>query len=146
MNKLVHSFLTTRGTCNSNPSLCRAKGPYCGHDIPQYDFIYGTQALANESNNATVKAEQHQQQPLVRWVLHFENLEAEFSSLMKKYGLHGVVRLPKTVVKLNKGDGEKGGPPHLSAANLTEENLRLIEIVYDKDFQLGNGYRKLTSR
>ena len=147
MNRLVYSFLTARATCNSNASLCQKKGAFCGHDIPQYDFIYDT----GSSNNLALKNKTHsaasEKRRLVRWVLHFENLDAEFSSLMKKYGLQDDVKLPQTFVKLNAGDDtRKGGPPRLSAANLTEENLRLIETVYEKDFSLGNGYQKLTSK
>lgn len=147
MNRLIHSFLTARGTCNADPSLCQKKGAFCGHDIPQYDFIYGSGSPDNLALLNKVNSAASENRRLVRWILHFENLDAEFSSLMKKYGLQDAVKLPQTFVKLNAGDDKrKGGPPRLSAANLTEENLRLIETVYEKDFTLGNGYHKLTSK
>jgi Sulfotransferase family len=105
-----------------------------GHFIPQYDYVYDGE---------------HRR--VVDHVLHFEHLDVEFEQLMKAYNLSSVVHLSS----LNLGELEQQGGcvtesvvpksklKKLGQYNLTHDTLRLIELVYARDFRTF-GYQKIS--
>jgi hypothetical protein len=94
-----------------------------GHWIPQYDFFF--------HNN---DQHQHQPQQMVHHLLHNEYLNEEFDALMQAYGLNNIT-LPKERKKSRADDGTGA---QLNVADLTLETIKLIEVVYEKDFEIGN--------
>jgi len=83
------------------------------HWIPQYDFF------VHEPKG-------HRK---IDHLLHLETLEEEFDSLMKAYNLTHV-RLPSQPVKPRNND-------QMHVLNLTMSTIKLIEVVYEHDFVLG---------
>merc|ERR1712183_1263638 len=110
MNKNIKAFLTAYVKCQHRTHyFCKQS---CGHDVPQYNFIY---------NSSSQNISHHNR--LVRWVLHFETLQTEFNALMSKYGLEKVVRLPENAINVPTFNRSM---TRLTKANLTSANRRLI--------------------
>ena len=95
-----------------------------GHWIPQYDYFYNTTSRTQER--------------LVPHLLHNEYLNEEFDSLMRAYGLN--FTLPQ---KRSRSRQDLGA--QMTTADLTEKTMKLIDIVFEKDFILGN-YAMLTGK
>jgi hypothetical protein len=105
----IEDFIPLNASLKIQP---RAYYIVAGHFIPQYDFVY-------DKNHRRV----------VDHVLHFENLHNEFPALMDQYNLSDVVLAKKSVgrrARYNK---------RLGVENLTLSNLRLIEKIYQRDFE-----------
>jgi hypothetical protein len=83
-----------------------------GHFIPQYDFVY-------DKNHKRV----------VDHVLRFENLIDEFPALMDQYNLSDVVLAEKSMGRHARNE------KRLGVENLTLSNLRMIEKIYQRDFE-----------
>jgi hypothetical protein len=112
-----------------------------GHWIPQYDFVYDDRFLLVADENGDQHNNDNNHQGTVRrirqmahHVTHFEHLHEEFPSLMKAYGLDSVnlTMIPPAL------DGTKRNAKQ-TVDNLTSQTRRLIEEVYEQDFELG-GY------
>lgn len=82
-----------------------------GHFIPQYDYIYSDT-----------------QQRMVDYVIHYEMLATEFQSLMKMYNIKNMT------LSQERGRSSEQVKKSLSVANLTVDNIRLIDSVYARDF------------
>ena len=104
-----------------------------GHWIPQYDFFFDHN-INNDDNNNHSKP---QQQMMVQHLLHNEYLNKEFDALVQAYGLHNMT-LPKERKKSRADTTTNGAGAQLTVANLTLETIKLIEVVYQKDFDIGN--------
>ena len=91
-----------------------------GHWIPQYDFFYNRKG-----------------QCIIQHLLHLELLQEEFPQLMQAYQLEKV-QLPQHQVKAR-------GEQLMDVHNLTLATMKLIEVVYERDFELG-GYTMLSSK
>jgi hypothetical protein len=89
------------------------------HWIPQFDYVYSS------------LIPQHQK--MVQHVIHFEHLEDEFHSLVSAYGLD----LNLTAIGVTYHNSKF--KPQCTVADLSSETRKLIEDVYEKDFELG-GY------
>jgi Sulfotransferase family len=86
---------------------------FAGHFIPQYDFVY------DRSNRCVVEH-----------VLHFETLSDEFPALMDQYNLSSVVLAAKEMGRHSRNKNRLG------VENLTLSNLRIIEKIYQRDFEV----------
>lgn len=64
-------------------------------------------------------------------ILKFENIEKEFNNLMDEYGYN---------IKLKNFDNV--GKKTLSVKNISNDNIKIINKNYDKDFELF-GYQKI---
>jgi len=106
---------------------------YWGHWIPQYDYFYDT-----TKNNVVDEQQQQPQKRLVAHLLHTERLHDEFAALMTAYNYN--LTLPVERNRSRKDLGAKHG-----AADLTAKTMKLIEVVFEKDFALG-GYEMLSGR
>lgn len=84
------------------------------HWIPQHDFVYHRNGKR-----------------LVEHALHVELLQEEFPSLMKAYNYSNIT-LPPVPVKQRHDN-------RMTVQNLTMETIKLIEVVYERDFEVG-GY------
>lgn len=104
--KFVHSD-SLKADLSRNRTGSRGYYYNAGHYIPQYDFVY----------EGHTKVMHH--------VLRFENLTAEFNALMELYELS--VRLPEKQVRVSHDK-------KLGVYNLTEANIKMIEMVYEQDF------------
>jgi hypothetical protein len=93
------------------------------HWIPQYDYFYDTSSEKKER--------------IVEHLLHNEYLNDEFDALMKAYGYN--FTLPKKHARSRKDLGAK-----LTTADLTLKTIKLIDVVFEQDFILGD-YEMLTS-
>ena len=92
-----------------------------GHWIPQYDFFV------------------HKWMRKIEHLLHLETLDEEFPSLMEAYQLQSLVTLPPQPVK------PRNSTHQMSVLNLTLSTVKLIEVVYENDFELG-GYEMMSSK
>ena len=126
MNRLIKTRLDpARKAGRPSPGNMPAKGYFRGdaHYVPQYDYVFNT------------NTEEHER--LVDHILHFENLNEEFASLMKAYGLD---------LDLATSDrffhGQLLYQPKCTAADLDSSTRSLIEEMYEHDFELG-GYTML---
>lgn len=97
-----------------------------GHWIPQHNFFVWKD-----------------KQRKIEHLLHLETLDQEFPSLMRAYNLHDQVILPHKQMKPRS----KSSSNHhsMSVLNLTISTVKLIEVVYEKDFILG-GYEMVSPR
>jgi hypothetical protein len=91
-----------------------------GHRIPQYDFVFDSKGNR-----------------MVDYVLHQENLNDEFHSLMHAYNLP--LQLSNYHARPRPAFGLDFG-----IFNLTMDTIRLIETAYAQDFSIG-GYIKLST-
>lgn len=73
---------------------------------------------------------------MVHHTLHSEILNEEFQSLVKSYNLN--LKLPTVHEKSRKELGAQQGVKELSVSS-----MKLIEVVFSKDFSLG-GYEMLS--
>ena len=89
------------------------------HWVPQADYVFNT------------NSEQHER--LVKHVLHSENLNQEFASLMETYQLNVSLSAAAKTYDRTKFH------PKCTVADFTSETRELIEDVYAADFELG-GY------
>jgi hypothetical protein len=90
--------------------------------IPQYYYVYNNQIQ------------------VIEHILHYENLEKEFSKLMASYSLP--IQL---VMKTNNTVFKKSNSMHETeylVSNLSPENILLIDDVYEKDFHMLNYTQK----
>jgi len=85
-----------------------------GHFLPQHYYVYNTKG-----------------EKVVDHILRFENLDEDFSKLMKKYSLN---------VRLGKED-VRDKDCTLTADNLSKETIEIINTIYSEDFSL-LGYSK----
>lgn len=85
----------------------------CGN---QYDYVY------------------HGQKRMVDHLVHFETLFDDFEKLNQKYEL-GINVVPP------KPDASKGAA--MTVANMTDDAIRLVNNVFQKDFALGRGYHRI---
>lgn len=83
------------------------------HFKPQYLYIY---------NNDGIK--------IVDYILKFENIDIEFNNLMKKYNID---------LKYKKYENKN---KKFNVKDISSENIKLINFVYNKDFKYFN-YKKL---
>lgn len=90
------------------------------HWIPQYDYIY------------------HENKRSVHHILHNEYMEDEFQELVRAYQIN--VTLPKERKKTRQDLGAK-----CTALDLNVITMKLIEIVFEKDFEIG-GYEMLSDK
>lgn len=123
MNKWISRLLRRHRQSSIHPTLAsKASTEHYhlreGHLIPQYNFIFG-----------------FDKRQLVKHVIKYERLSEEFDALMQEYGLP--IQLPQ---ERHRESGEK----KLGATDLTLENLKLIEDVYQDDFR-EFGYPLLSS-
>ena len=95
-----------------------------GHWIPQYDYFFDT----TKNNKPRI----------VKHLLHNENLNAEFDSLMAAYQLN--LTLPAVKSKSRTDLGAQRSVEHL-----TVKTMKLIEVVFERDFALG-GYEMLSGK
>lgn len=88
---------------------------------------------------AATTAETSSVRKVVDHVLRFESLHEEFPRLMRQYGLERIV--------LNSGGalGRQNFDKVLGVANMTLENIRLVEWVYARDFA-AFGYPTISSK
>jgi hypothetical protein len=87
-----------------------------GDFIPQYDYIF------------------EGRERIVKHVLRFDNLTAEFDELMKEYDLYPEVQLPEGDHPVQRFSFH-ARPDGLTVYNLTKVNLIRIERVYEDDFR-----------
>jgi len=120
MNRELQQFLGTALRAEKNSSEYFIE---FGHWIPQYDYFFNTTASGRKER-------------IVKHVLHHEYLNDEFAALVQAYGYN--FTLPQKHMRSRKDMGAK-----LTTADLTEKTMKLIDIVYEKDFQIGN-YEMLT--
>lgn len=121
MNRKLQQFLfaALRAPKNSTDYFVAS-----GHWIPQYDFFHNTASKRKER--------------IVKHLLHNEHLNDEFASLMRAYGYN--FTLPQKHRRSRKDTGAK-----LTTADLTDKTMKLIDIVFEKDFKIGN-YEMLTGK
>jgi len=100
-----------------------------GHWIPQYDYFFDTTITSGNNNKP---------RRIVKHLLHNENLNAEFDSLMAAYQLN--LTLPAVKAKSRTDLGAQLGVEHL-----TVNTMKLIEVVFERDFALG-GYEMLSGK
>jgi hypothetical protein len=105
----IEDYIPLNASLNIQP---QAYYIFSGHFIPQYDFVY-------DKNHRRV----------VDHVLHFENLLNEFPVLMDQYNLSDVVLAKKSVGRHARNENRVG------VENLTLSNLRMIEKIYQRDFE-----------
>ncbi|KAG7345823.1 sulfotransferase family protein [Nitzschia inconspicua] len=108
-----------------------------GHWIPQYDYIY-SYSPSSVSNNTTTFDDDDDINTLVeqqvKHILHFEHLTEEFASLMDAY------KLPVNLTTVDQQLSRSDWNTRQTVANLDSQTRRLIEDVYELDFDLGGGY------
>jgi Sulfotransferase family len=147
MNEWLYRHLVAmRGTISTARQVDATSFPtnpayyqFAGRFIPQYDFVYDF-----------VYDEQQGQRRVVDHVLHFESLTTEFPALMNGYyandggqgGRRPVLPEIKDSAKL-EALLECTKSRSLGIANLTLQNVRLIEFVYARDFA-AFGYKSMT--
>merc|ERR1712060_986086 len=89
------------------------------HFLPQHLYVYNLQG-----------------EKIIDHVLRFENLDEEFSQLMKYYAIN--VTLGKKSTNVRKSDSL------LTTANLTQKTILMINKYFTDDFKLFN-YTKVQS-
>jgi Sulfotransferase family len=106
-----------------------------GHFIPQSDYIY--------SYNGKRR--------IVDVILRFEKLDTEFPALMQRFNLTNVTLLPSpsmttttTTTTRSSSKSRRARIQQMGIQNLTLENIRLIELVYARDFAVF-GYPTVSS-
>ena len=124
MNNWIQMHMTTFAKCPKVEKL-NAKQPQdeCqmmlqGHLIRQSDFIFDGLSL---------------EKPMVEWVLHTENLEEEFASLMGEYNMD--LELPSFKLHAAKSS-------ILTVDDLDRKTIELINKVYKRDFKVF-GYKMI---
>ncbi|KAG7369468.1 sulfotransferase family protein [Nitzschia inconspicua] len=113
-----------------------------GHWIPQYDYIYSyspssvsnTTSNNNNTSNTTSNSNNNNLVEQVRHIIHFEHLTKEFASLMDAY------QLPVNLTTVNQQLSRSDWNTQQTVADLDSQTRRLIEDVYELDFELGGGY------
>ena len=118
MNRMLQRFLwaALRAPANSTDYY-----QAFGHWIPQYDYVYNQQG-----------------ERLIQHVLHNEHLNEDFPALLRAYGLN--FTLPQQRSRSRHNLGAK-----LSTADLTDKTMKLIDLLFEQDFALGN-YEMLTGK
>jgi Sulfotransferase family len=99
-----------------------------GHWIPQYDYVYSMMMMMMMNGNDTII--QHAQH-----VIHFEHLQEEFASLMAAYNLSHV-----NLTAVGKQLSRTQWNTRQTVADLYPRTRKLIEDIFELDFQLGGGY------
>eukprot|EP00746_Dinoflagellata_sp_MGD_P160962 gnl/MRDRNA2_/MRDRNA2_87948_c0_seq1.p1 gnl/MRDRNA2_/MRDRNA2_87948_c0~~gnl/MRDRNA2_/MRDRNA2_87948_c0_seq1.p1 ORF type:complete len:316 (+),score=68.08 gnl/MRDRNA2_/MRDRNA2_87948_c0_seq1:124-1071(+) len=120
IEKKIHSM--RRRECTNGCG--RRMGELCvfanGHCVPQHLYIF-----APDGSRCIPSAN----------VIHFENLDAEFSELLRRYGMLD----PPSLEKINESDMRK-----FTTSDLSASSRQLIEEAYARDFD-EFGYDRLPS-
>lgn len=122
MNEFVHKALTEFQKHTDPIADMTRENSYWiedGHFIPQYDYIFDLDG-----------------KKIVQHVLKFESLQDDFNTMMSKYGESSLQLGTEHANKSNISDKK------LSANDLTDANLLLIQRIYGKDFAVF-GYERL---
>ncbi|KAG7369480.1 hypothetical protein IV203_027226 [Nitzschia inconspicua] len=125
---------STKHNNNNSPTTSTLSHPDIG-SLYDYIYSYSPSSVSNTtSNNNNNNNKNNNLVEQVRHIIHFEHLTREFASLMDAY------QLPVNLTTVNQQLSRSDWNTEQTVADLDSQTRRLIEDVYELDFELSGGY------